>query len=116
MALSDVDDVATVVDAAGLDLERRAGREPVPRTRAQEQFFLNGMRRFVERDPEGAWVAVDDGTVVGMATAIRRGSFWGLSMLFVNPEHQSRGVGRLLIDAGLGTADGARTPGGPPLQ
>jgi predicted GNAT family acetyltransferase len=66
------------------------------------------MERFVERDPEGAWVAVEDDTVVGMAEAIRRGRFWGLSMLFVHPAHQSRGIGRRLLDRALTYAEGSR--------
>lgn len=107
MTLDDVHDVETVVEAARMQLERQAGREPVPRTREQAEGFRDGMRRFVERDPDGAWVAVSAGSVVGMSTAVRRGSFWGLSMLFVDPDHQSQGFGRLLIDAALAYAAGA---------
>jgi GNAT superfamily N-acetyltransferase len=104
MTLGDMHDVEIVVEAARMQLERQAGRVPVPRTGEHAEGFRDGMRRFVERDPHGAWVAVSDGSVVGMSTAIRRGSFWGLSMLFVDPEHQSRGIGRLLIDAALAYA------------
>jgi GNAT superfamily N-acetyltransferase len=107
MTLGDVVGAAGVVEAAGRQLERRAGREPPPRSDEQRETFLSGLRRFVERDPGGAWVAEDAGSVVGMAAAIRRGSFWGLSMLFVEPERQSQGVGRRLLDAGLECAAGA---------
>jgi GNAT superfamily N-acetyltransferase len=107
MTQGDVAAVATVVDAAGQQLERRAGREPRSRTDQQRAYFLSGLRRFVERDPAGAWVAEDDGRVVGMSNAIRRAEFWGLSMLFVDPERQSLGVGRRLLDAALDCAAGA---------
>jgi GNAT superfamily N-acetyltransferase len=107
MRLDDVVGVASVVEAAGQQLEQRAGRRPRPRTDEQREYFASGLRRFVERDPAGAWVAEDSGRVVGMSTAIRRGSFWGLSMLFVDPERQSRGVGHRLLDAALDYAAGA---------
>ncbi|MFZ0382002.1 MAG: GNAT family N-acetyltransferase [Solirubrobacteraceae bacterium] len=103
MTLGDVVSVRTVVEAAAEQLERRAGHEPQPRTDEQREYFHNGLRRFLELDPDGAWVAADGGSVVGMVAAIRRRSFWGLSMLFVDPARQSQGLGRQLLDAGLGT-------------
>ncbi len=107
MTLGDVVGVSAVVEAAGEQLDRRAGHEPQPRTEEQREYFLGGLRRFVERDPEGAWVAADGARVVGMAAAIRRASFWGLSMLFVDPARQSQGVGHQLLDAALASASGA---------
>ena len=55
----------------------------------------------------GAWVAVSEGQVVGVAESVRRESFGGLSMLFVHPEFQSRGVGGRLLEAAVGYAAGA---------
>jgi predicted N-acetyltransferase YhbS len=107
MTLGDVVGVRTVVEAAAEELERRAGHEPQARTDEQREGFLSGLRRFVELDPDGAWVAADGGSVVGMVAAIRRASFWGLSMLFVDPARQSQGLGRQLLDAGLASASGA---------
>lgn len=107
MTLGDVVAVGAVVERAAEQLERRAGREPRSRTDEQRERFLGGLRRFVELDPTGAWVAADGDSVVGMAAAIRRESFWGLSMLFVAPEQQNQGVGRRLLDAGLECAAGA---------
>ena len=108
MTLGDVLGVSTVVEAAAEQLERRAGQEPQPRTGEQREYFLSGLRRFVELDPDGAWVAADGGSVVGMVASIRRASFWGLSMLFVDPARQNQGLGRELLDAGLASASGAR--------
>jgi GNAT superfamily N-acetyltransferase len=103
----DIAGVAAVVEAAGEQADRRAGRPPEERTPEQRQAFARGMHRFVDRDPDGAWVAVEGDTVVGMAEAIRRDSFWGLSMLFVHPAQQSRGLGRRLLDKTMAYADGA---------
>lgn len=111
MALDDVEAVAGVVGAADDDALRRAGRDPQPLTDERRRNFLTGMARFVECDPDGAWVAVTGpgpgSRVVGMAEAIRRGSFWGLSMLFVDPQWQSAGVGRALLEAASATSAGA---------
>src|SRR4051794_33907929 len=60
------------------------------------------------QDPEGAWVAEADGTVIGIALAIVREDVWGLSLLGVHPDHQSKGVGRALLDATLVYAEGRR--------
>jgi predicted N-acetyltransferase YhbS len=107
MTLGDAVGVRTVVEAAGEEVERRAGHKPQTRTDEQREYFLSGLRRFVERDPEGAWVAADGGSVVGMVASIRRASFWGLSMLFVDPARQNQGLGRQLLDAGMASASGA---------
>jgi GNAT superfamily N-acetyltransferase len=107
MTAGDAVAVRTVVELAAEQLERREGREPQPRNEEQRERFLRGLRRFVERDAAGAWVAADGGSVAGMVTSIRRGSFWGLSMLFVDPERQSQGLGRQLLDAAMTSASDA---------
>lgn len=108
MTYDDVEAVGQVVQAADEAEERRAGREPEPHTEEQTARFRDGTRRFIDRDSDGAWVAVDDEGVVGMGEAIRRGDFWGLSMLFVHPRAQAQGIGRQLIDKTLEYAEGAR--------
>lgn len=107
MTSDDIEGVADVVGAANDKADREAGEEPTVHTDEQRRQFRVGMRRFITEDPGGSWVAVDDGRVVGMAEAIRRDGFWGLSMLFVHPESQSRGVGRELMTRVLDYADGA---------
>jgi GNAT superfamily N-acetyltransferase len=107
MTVGDVEGVVAVIQAADDDAERRAGREPEPISVAQRGWRRAGTRRFVEHDPAGAWVAEQGGAVVGIAESIRRGEFWGLSMLFVHPEQQSKQLGRRLLDATLGYAAGA---------
>ena len=93
--------------AADEQLERAAGNEPEPWSETGTERFLTGMRRFIDLDPRGAWVAEDASGIVGMAEAVRRGGFWGLSMLFVHPRAQSQGIGRALIGKTLDYADGA---------
>lgn len=108
MAVEDVDAVMAVVTAANADqVARGVLPQPPPRTAEQTAAIRRANVRFIERDGPGAWVATREGSVVGMAEAIRRDNFWGLSMLFVHPENQSRGVGRALLEATLGYAQGA---------
>jgi len=78
-------------------------------------------------DPSRFWVATvtsADGTapsetVIGFASAVRRGSVWFLSMLFVRPGFQRGGIGRELLarclpdpaeDLALATATDAAQP------
>lgn len=48
-------------------------------------------------DPDGSWVAVDQGEVIGLAQSIRRDACWVLVHLFIRPGSQSRGVGGALL-------------------
>ena len=105
MALDDVEAAMAVVEAADA-AQAEAGQLP-PRTPASEaelEARRVGHAHFVQRDGPGAWVAVSEGRVVGVAESVRRESFWGLSMLFVHPEFQSRGVGGQLLEAAMGYA------------
>ncbi len=108
MALDDVEAAMAVVEAADAALAK-AGLlpPPTPPNDAQAEASRMGHARFVQRDGPGAWVAVSEGQVVGVAESVRRESFWGLSMLFVHPEFQSRGVGGRLLEAAMGYAAGA---------
>src|SRR5690348_12669813 len=72
MTLEDVVGAARVVEAAAEQRDRQTGRQPRSRSDEEREVFLSGLRRFVERDPAGAWVAEDSGSVIGMANAIRR--------------------------------------------
>lgn len=70
------------------------------------------LRRRIEHlrgtDPEGSWVADDDGMVSGIAQAFVRQGLWVLSLLGVAVSCQSQGVGRALMERalGYGPADG----------
>jgi GNAT superfamily N-acetyltransferase len=73
-----------------------------------------GLRRLhahtLATDSNRFWVATEgDGRVVGFGSAVERGPVWFLSMLFVSPDVQVRGLGRALLDRLL------PAPGGPSI-
>jgi GNAT superfamily N-acetyltransferase len=98
-------DIRAVDDVAwGVLGHLSPGRErEAARARALPRF-----ERHLEVDPDGAFVAVLDAEIVGTAIAILREGIWGLSLFAVAERHQGKGVGRRLLDAALGYADGAR--------
>jgi GNAT superfamily N-acetyltransferase len=55
-------------------------------------------RHVIAHDGERAYVAEEDGWVIGFAAAIVRGDLWYLSALFIDPTHQGRGIGKQLLD------------------
>ena len=65
------------------------------------------MRHFLETDPEGSWVAEEDGVVVGLSQSFVREGYWVLSMLATAPDSQRRGLGRELLQLAMGNADSA---------
>lgn len=83
------------------DIDRRFGEpvsEPTPATVARSR---QRMAHFLDRDPDGAFIAVTDDRPVGVALALRRDSLWGLSLLAIEPDAQGHGVGRQLLAATL---------------
>lgn len=66
------------------------------------------MRYFLEIDPQGCWVAIDDEQVVGFAISQNRDRLWYLATYGVLPSSQGRGIGKRLLDAVLAHADGRR--------
>jgi ribosomal protein S18 acetylase RimI-like enzyme len=100
MVSADVD-ATTYVRKAALDglaiSEGRAIEAWEPR---REPHFDHLLRT----DPDGAWVATADGTVVGFAMGFVRESVWFLAQLFVQPDMHAAGIGsellRRAIDSG----------------
>ena len=93
------------------DRERRIGRSPGgdfgaadPDREAWRATEYEGALRDLSilhgDDPEAVWVAVaeTDGRVVGMAADAVRERQWLLYFLFVDPEHQGRGIGGALLE------------------
>jgi GNAT superfamily N-acetyltransferase len=106
MRHDDAESVRQVSVETFADLGRRLHepeRPPSPPGPALIRFH-----HLLDTDPGGAWVAEEDGRVVGAALAIDRDGLWGLSLLVVLPAYQSGGVGRALFDAALAYADGGR--------
>jgi GNAT superfamily N-acetyltransferase len=90
--------------AAFVDLDARLGHPPFEVTDEGRARGLARIAHLQGTDPGGAWVAEGDGRVVGAALALVRDGMWFLSLLFVAPDAQGRGLGRGLLDAALGTA------------
>ncbi len=62
-------------------------------------------RHFLQTDPDGSWVAEDDGIVVGMSQSFVREDYWTLSQLGMLPGRQGRGLGRELLRLALTHGD-----------
>ena len=55
-------------------------------------------------DPDGLWVAEDEGQMVGFGWSWMCGDLWFLAQLFVSPTQQSSGIGNELIKRTWGPA------------
>ncbi len=88
------------------DLAQRLHDPPSPPPRPEPALVR--IHQLIERDPGGAWVTERDGELAGAALAIDRDGLWGLSLLVVDPAHQSAGIGRALLERSLGYAGGGR--------
>src|SRR4051812_33458123 len=117
--------VAQLAHEAFIDLDRRLGHATPPpkfhrRVARRARRWLGGTEpaepsRHVARrvgrcehlrttDPDGSWVAVRDGAVVGSSVALVRDGVWALSLLAVAPDMQGTGVGAPLMQSALGYA------------
>ena len=97
-------ETAALAFADGPEDERRF-RERGP---AEVAMHQGRFRHLIDQDPDGSWVAVEEGRVIGVALALRREGLWGLSLLAVDAEHRGTGVGRRLLDRALHYAEGCR--------
>ncbi|MEA2390009.1 MAG: hypothetical protein QOK31_118 [Solirubrobacteraceae bacterium] len=53
--------------------------------------------RAISTDPDGCWAAAGDGRLLGVAIALARDTIWVLSLLMVDRDAQSGGLGRRLM-------------------
>jgi ribosomal protein S18 acetylase RimI-like enzyme len=74
------------------DLTERHGFGPMATSRppAFQLFSLKD-------DPDGLWIAEDEGQILGFAFSWVCGDLWFLAELFVSPAHQGRGIGNELL-------------------
>jgi ribosomal protein S18 acetylase RimI-like enzyme len=97
LTLDDLDAAADVSAAAfGFDIS-----DPVKRRRWSER-----LAHAVHTDPDGCFVAERNGQVVGISEAVIREGLWCLSMLAIDPNGQSSGAGRALMDHALSYGSG----------
>jgi GNAT superfamily N-acetyltransferase len=106
MTDADVEAAAKVQIAAFTALDLQEGHEPRTLTDDVWARIHARHRHFLTHDPEGSWAATDGERLVGCALALRRESLWGLSLLVVDPNVASKGIGRALLDASLTYAEG----------
>ncbi len=101
----ELEEVWRVHVASSGDLAVRRGR---PARRADEPVSTDA-RAGLASDPDGYFCAVEEGRIRGMVSALVRGRVWYLSMFFVLPGDQGRGLGRALLGRALayGEARGA---------
>jgi ribosomal protein S18 acetylase RimI-like enzyme len=102
------DDVPAAVAAFDTGLLAMLARHALPVTRnsiQEERRRQDRTRHFLGTDPEGSWVAEDDGGVVGMSQSFVREGYWMLSQLGTVPGLQGRGVGRELLRRALSHGD-----------
>jgi predicted N-acetyltransferase YhbS len=103
-------EAARDVQTRAFDIYDAANGEPVTEpTPGGVERARDRIRHFLTHDPGGCWVATIGDDVVGTALALRREHLWGLSLLVVDPERQSHGIGRALLTASLTYAEGTST-------
>lgn len=106
-------DVEAAAVVAGTALAGAIPPELLPSSPEEERVHMarrvGRVVHLLETDPGGAWVAEGaGGAIVGVALSLVREGIWGLSLLGVDPELQSQGVGRRLLEGSLQTLDGCR--------
>ncbi|MDL2405003.1 GNAT family N-acetyltransferase [Rhizobium calliandrae] len=93
------DDLAstdTLVVATINDLTVRHGFGPMAAASPPnfQLFSLND-------DPDGLWIAEDDGDILGFAWSWVCGDIWFLAQLFVDPARQGQGIGNELLERAM---------------
>jgi GNAT superfamily N-acetyltransferase len=107
LAQADVVAAAQVQMSSFDDLDQRMGEPTNPITEQRRTWAQVRLRHFLAHDAGGCWAATDaTGELIGVSLASIRGDLWGLSLLAVATGGQSAGVGRRLLDATLGYAEG----------
>jgi GNAT superfamily N-acetyltransferase len=106
MTAADIEAAVLIQHAAFSNLDHELGEKPSPLTDNVRVRATARHQHLLEHDPGGAWVACVDDRVVGTTLALRRDSLWGLSLLSVDPQAQSAGIGRRLLEPALAYAEG----------
>jgi ribosomal protein S18 acetylase RimI-like enzyme len=105
MTEADVPAAVAAFDSGLLAMLARHGLPVTGNSIQDERRRQDRTRHFLGTDPDGSWVAEDDGTVVGMSQSFVRENYWMLSQLGTVPGRQGRGVGRELLRLALSHGD-----------
>ncbi len=90
----DIQAVSDVYWASILDVYKRHGFDAQHDSLPVNPFYAFAL----QEEPQGFFVAVDGGKVVGATISWVRESFWFLSHLFVLPDFQGKGIGHSLLE------------------
>jgi GNAT superfamily N-acetyltransferase len=102
--MEDLKPAMAVVAAALNDLERRHGFDGI-----SGEIDTSFAECCLGDDPSGLWVAEEEGRLVGFGFSWVADHLWYLADLFVEPEWQSAGVGRMLLERTLHQARQSNT-------
>src|SRR5579875_2744527 len=105
MTEADVPGAQEAFDKGNLATRYRYGLPVTANSIQDERRRQNRIRHFLRTDPEGSWVADDEGTIVGMSQSFVREGYWILSLLGTVPGRQGRGLGRELLRMALAHGD-----------
>ena len=105
MTEADVPAAVAAFDSGFLAMLARHALPVTRNTIQDERRRQDRTRHFLGTDPEGSWVAEDEGIVVGMSQSFVREDYWTLSQLGTLPGRQGRGVGRELLRLALTHGD-----------
>ncbi|HEY1446307.1 MAG TPA: GNAT family N-acetyltransferase [Acidimicrobiales bacterium] len=105
MTEADVPAAVAAFDSGFLAMLARHALPVTRNTIKDERRRQDRTRHFLHTDPEGSWVAEDDGIVVGMSQSFVRENYWTLSQLGTLPGRQGQGLGRELLRLALTHGD-----------
>jgi GNAT superfamily N-acetyltransferase len=97
MTDADVPGAVHAFDSGFLAMRARYGLPVTASSLQNDRRRQNRTRHFLATDPDGSWVADDDGIIVGMSQSFVREGYWVLSQLGAVPGRQGRGLGRQLL-------------------
>lgn len=81
------------------------------RTPEEQHGGRRWIAHLIDEDPGGAWGVERHGRLLGVGIALMREGLWGLSLLVVDPDARSDGIGRALLEQALAYPSNPRGPG-----
>jgi ribosomal protein S18 acetylase RimI-like enzyme len=105
MGPDDVPAAVEAFDSGFLAMRARYGLPITGNSLQDERRRQDRTRHLQHTDPGGAWVADEDGVIVGMSQSFVRDGYWVLSQLGTVPGRQGHGLGRELLRLALSHGD-----------